>query len=347
MITNGSKGGVAILRKIYTITRLSIIIIILLALLTGVLAKAHKYKFNIKNVLPPSGPLLKPLLVPRPPGSATHRKVQSFIQDHFLRLGWHFEMDKFQRQTVLGPMEFTNLVATADPSASNRIILAAHYDSKVSVQGSDGRYQEEGGFIGATDSAWSCALLLELASSIPTIALNETTVQIIFFDGEEALVDWNQNDSLYGSKHLAELWKVSKVAHKTLVKVHYMILLDLLGAAKPNLFSFYRDTDKVFFRLAEVEGKLRKQNSLQTNQTILNTSQFAIGNHGEQYAIEDDHVPFHRLGVPIVHIIPLSFPSVWHTMADDVTALDFNTCHDLGLIFHSFIQTELTTSFVL
>lgn len=31
-------------------------------------------------------------------------------------------------------------------------------------------------------------------------------------------------------------------------------------------------------------------------------------------AIEDDHIPFVRKGVPVVHLIAAPFPSVWHTI---------------------------------
>jgi len=30
-------------------------------------------------------------------------------------------------------------------------------------------------------------------------------LQLIFFDGEEAFDEWSETDSLYGSRHLAEL----------------------------------------------------------------------------------------------------------------------------------------------
>jgi len=33
--------------------------------------------------------------------------------------------------------------------------------------------------------------------------LKDTSLQLIFFDGEEALVDWTDTDSLYGARHLA------------------------------------------------------------------------------------------------------------------------------------------------
>jgi glutaminyl-peptide cyclotransferase len=66
---------------------------------------------------------------------------------------------------------------------------------------------------------------------------------------------------------------------------------------------------------------------------------------GEQfghYYIEDDHVPFCMRQVPVVHLIPIPFPSVWHKQNDNVAALNPNTCHDLALIIHTFIQSELT-----
>ncbi len=30
---------------------------------------------------------------------------------------------------------------------------------------------------------------------------------MVFFDGEEAFVDWSDTDSLYGSRHLAAKWE--------------------------------------------------------------------------------------------------------------------------------------------
>jgi glutaminyl-peptide cyclotransferase len=33
------------------------------------------------------------------------------------------------------------------------------------------------------------------------------TLQLIFFDGEEAFDSWTDTDSLYGSRHLAKKWE--------------------------------------------------------------------------------------------------------------------------------------------
>ena len=36
--------------------------------------------------------------------------------------------------------------------------------------------------------------------------MKDVTVQMLFLDGEEAYLDWTSTDSLYGSRHLAQLW---------------------------------------------------------------------------------------------------------------------------------------------
>lgn len=84
-----------------------------------------------------------------------------------------------------------------------RLVLACHYDSK---------YSDDGQFIGATDSAVPCAMLLHMASTMHDMftehknSAQNVTLQFIFFDGEEAFQYWSATDSLYGSRHLAAKW---------------------------------------------------------------------------------------------------------------------------------------------
>lgn len=76
-----------------------------------------------------------------------------------LTAGWHVELDPFTASTPLGPLDFGNVVATLDPGAARHLTLACHYDSKLFPHGS-------APFVGATDSAVPCALLLELAQAL-------------------------------------------------------------------------------------------------------------------------------------------------------------------------------------
>jgi len=45
-------------------------------------------------------------------------------------LDWTIEEDAFNDTTPLGTKQFTNIIATKDPKASRRVIVAAHFDSK-------------------------------------------------------------------------------------------------------------------------------------------------------------------------------------------------------------------------
>lgn len=69
-------------------------------------------------------------------------------------LGWSVEEDSFNDTTPFGEKRFTNIIAVRDPSASRSLTLACHFDSKLF---------SDFEFIGATDSAVPCAMLIDLA----------------------------------------------------------------------------------------------------------------------------------------------------------------------------------------
>ena len=56
--------------------------------------------------------------------------VRQYIVSTLRALNWHVEEDSFTDNTPIGLKRFTNVVATKDPTASRRIILSAHFDSK-------------------------------------------------------------------------------------------------------------------------------------------------------------------------------------------------------------------------
>lgn len=70
-------------------------------------------------------------------------------------LGWRVESDPFEANTpIFGPLQFENIVATLNSNARRYLVLACHYDSK---------YYRENDFVGATDSAVPCAMMINLA----------------------------------------------------------------------------------------------------------------------------------------------------------------------------------------
>lgn len=117
---------------------------------------------------PQSSSLLSPILVPRPSDSegATHT-LNHFVQFFTHNVtNWSIELDEFTDSTPRGNLKFTNFVATRDPPGVRpgdvgRLTLTAHYDSKWFPRG---HVAEK--FIGATDSAVPCAMLMYAALAL-------------------------------------------------------------------------------------------------------------------------------------------------------------------------------------
>ena len=62
--------------------------------------------------------------------TANNTQVRNYIVNTMKNLNWHVEEDSFTDQTPYGVKTFTNVIATKDPEASRRVVVAAHYDSK-------------------------------------------------------------------------------------------------------------------------------------------------------------------------------------------------------------------------
>ena len=79
------------------------------------------------------------------------------IRSHMNFLGYHIEEDNFDDMTPMGEKNFNNIIATLNPNAPRRLSLVCHFDSK---------YYPGEDFIGATDSAVPCAMMIDLAYSL-------------------------------------------------------------------------------------------------------------------------------------------------------------------------------------
>ncbi|KAM9341355.1 glutaminyl-peptide cyclotransferase [Symphorus nematophorus] len=288
---------------------------------------------------------LQPLLVTRYPGSAGSQAVQEHIKTTLgsLGAGWEVTEDKFVSQTPYGPLPFTNLIATLNPSAKRRLVLACHYDSKYYPSQWHGRE-----FQGATDSAVPCAMMLELARALDEelkaqkISSPDLTLQLLFFDGEEALFQWTPLDSLYGSRHLAQ--KMEATPHPAgatdtnqLHGIDLFVLMDLIGAPSPRFGNQFPSTTHWLSRLQSIEKRLHTMNQLvdHPNSVQYFWPNIPIGR------IQDDHIPFLNRGVRILHLIPSPFPSVWHTFDDNEQNLDRSTIQNLNKILQVFVLEYL------
>ena len=303
-----------------------------------------------------AGPLLSPFLIPRVSGTEGNRKVQTHIIDTFKSLNWTIEEDHFNSTTPLGSKPFNNIIVTKNPNASHKLVLAAHYDSK---------YFSDFDFIGATDSAIPCAILVDIATTLNPLLTtqlelakqkaNDLTLQIIFFDGEEAFVDWTEVDSLYGSRHLAQKWEQTIITPSTastqnsftnvLSQIDVLVLLDLLGHADATIFNTQESTTWMWDRVVDIQSRLANAGLMSENLDDVmdrrNGHGYFISSQHYGGQVEDDHVPFMKRGVPIVHAIAQPFPKVWHTKDDTAEGISEDAVKDLALIFRVLVAEYL------
>ena len=237
---------------------------------------------------------------PRPAGSAALARCREYILTELAAVGIEVREDAFEATTPLGAVQMVNVVATIPGRRTERIALATHYDTKLF---------REFRFVGASDGASSTAAVLELARVLAT-RQNEFTIELLFFDGEEAVVDWfRNNDNTYGSRRYVQ------VAQETgsLEGLEALLLLDMIG-----------DRDLTIRQDA---------NSTPWLTDTIWTSAAALGYQAQFLAertnIEDDHVPFVRAGIPSVDIIDLAYPA-WHTAQDDLAHVSARSLQIVG-----------------
>ncbi|KAI0318924.1 glutaminyl-peptide cyclotransferase-like protein [Amylostereum chailletii] len=312
---------------------------------------------------------LAKILIPRPPDTENNTLVRKYIVSTLEKLNWHIEEDSFIWTTPYGPKNFTNVIATKDPDAPRRVVLAAHFDSKFFST------YPQNQFLGATDSAAPCAMMLDLAEALDPLLntrakrveddeldphededVAQTTLQLVFFDGEEAFKDWTDSDSIYGARHLAETWSTTylpphpkrrylspSTPQTPLALIEHLVLIDLLGAQDPHIRSFFPDTAWLFDGLVSAETRLHDAGVIGDETTGGWRSFFRprTGMEGSLGYMGDDHVPFLKRGVSTLHVIAEPFPRVWHTLGDDASALHLPTLRRWNLILRVFFAEYL------
>lgn len=307
-----------------------------------------------------TGPLLAPILIPRVPGTPGSTKVLHHFAE-FFRNSLPDWTVTYQNSTSKTPthgnqdVPFKNFIATRDPPWSRpgnvgRLTLVAHYDSK---------YHPDG-FIGATDSAAPCAMIMHAVKSIDDALTKKWDkmeingidldfeevkgIQVLFLDGEEAFQSWTATDSIYGARALAEEWEKTYNPAMSIYKnyldtIELFVLLDLLGSPEDLTIPSWQHTSHwSYVKMAEMEQRLRKLGlfSSKSGRIWLNEKDKKETDVFNSYFMQDDHIPFIARGVQVLHLIPARFPSVWHTMNDDAKHLDIPTIEDWALLTSAF-----------
>jgi len=237
---------------------------------------------------------------PRPSGSAALQKTRDYLLAELKKAGLEPRQQTFIAKTPLGEIAMANVIATIPGRRTERIAIASHYDTKLF---------RDIRFVGASDGASSTAALLELARVLKP-RQNEFTIELLFFDGEEAVVEWSlNNDNTYGSRH----YVAAAQQAGTLKTLRALILLDMIGDKNLRI---RRDAVSTPWLVDIVWNAAAR-----------------IGHRGvfsdEETSVDDDHVPFLGAGVPAVDIIDLDYPA-WHTAADTLDNVSARSLQIVG-----------------
>lgn len=244
---------------------------------------------------------------PRPSGSDANRQLQNYILEQLRQWKCQVTEDAFTAHTPRGAIPMKNIVAKfpgkprAGGALPRAIAVTGHFDTK---------YFPGRKFVGANDGGSSTGLLLELARVFAAEPRTDD-VYIVFFDGEEAVGEWSDSDKLYGSRHLAQRWR----ADGTLARLKALINVDMIGDRDLNL----RQDLNSHARLRQLVWRAAVDLGYQAYFTQATIS------------IDDDHMPFGELGVPVVDLIDFDY-APWHEDADTVDKISARSLEIVGRV---------------
>ena len=227
---------------------------------------------------------------PRPIGSENHRKVENYLLSQLKNDT--VEQDAFTIDTSEGKFPVRNIIAKFPGTRDGIIVIASHYDTNYPLRSTS--------YVGANDGASSSALLLEIANQLRGRKRDGYSVWLLWDDAEESMkLPWDEAESLYGVRHLAQKWQEDG----TLKKVKAFLLEDMIGDADLNIEHDSNSTPWLEDLVYQAATSLGWQSHF----------------FGRTIPVDDDHIPFVERGVPSADLIDLDygFNNVFHHTPQD------------------------------
>lgn len=249
----------------------------------------------------------------RIPGSAGWESCSQWIAAQMQR--WcdtvvvqHFNATLWDGRSVPG----RNIIASLNPGANRRIVLAAHWDSRSWADHDPDASRHRRPVPGANDGASGTAVLMEMArvmSSMPP----SVGVDFVFFDVEDqGAPEWAEERDADTWCKGSQYW--SRTPHRPFYSATYGILFDMVGTLQPR---FTKEGIGQYYAPGLMDKLWGAAAQLGYGTVFVNQ---------ESDEILDDHYYVNRLaGIPMVDIVQnsgtTSFFEHWHTVTDDLQSL--------------------------
>ncbi|MBC6939828.1 MAG: M28 family peptidase [Chloroflexi bacterium] len=222
-------------------------------------------------------------LGPRTPGSEAHELAIAYFRNELQKANWQVDIQIAKANGKI----IKNVIARRS-DVPPKIILGAHYDSRLMADKDPDPKKTRDPVPGANDGASGAAVLLELGRVLP---VNSVPVWLVFFDAEDqgGIPGWDE-------------WSLgaSAFVNEFALKPRAVIIVDMVGDPNLNILQEKQSSPRLIAEIWDAAKTLGFENYFLPIQ---------------KYTITDDHVPFLRAGIPAVDIIDIDY-HYWHTSHD-------------------------------
>ena len=252
----------------------------------------------------------------RVPGSPGHAKCVEYITSELGRHG--VDTVTIQKGTVTAftgeTLPITNIMGSINPDATKRVLIAAHYDTRPWADNETDEVRRATPILGANDGASGVGVILELARVL-SANRPEIGVDFLLVDAE----DYGDNEG-FGNKEdtwcLGTQYWGANQPYTAANRPAYGIVLDMVGGRNARFHREYYSNKAARPVVDKVWGTAAR----------IGYSRFFPGEIGG--SLIDDHLYINRAGIPCIDIVECnnsqthSFPPTWHTLADNMSAID-------------------------
>ncbi len=261
---------------------------------------------------------------PRTPESEAAKRCGDFLIEFFQKHCDTVYIQEFETKLWDGKaVKGRNIIASFNLEATNRVLMGAHWDSRLWADNDPNPENHNKAILGANDGASGVGVLMEMARAFKQKSCNQG-LDIVLFDLEDqGAPQWvedvveDQSDWCLGSQWWAQH------LHIPFYRADYGILLDMVGYKLPR---FTKEAQSMYYassimnKVWDIASALGYSNVFVSEKT---------------YPIMDDHIWVNLYAkIPMIDIVQndptCSFFPYWHTMGDDMSQIDKNVLKMVG-----------------
>lgn len=261
---------------------------------------------------------------PRGPGLAGHDRCLRFLQAELGKSAEIVRSQEFSYTLKTGkPLRLTNVIASFNAGATHRILLSAHWDTRLWADKDPNVKNHSTPIPGANDGASGVAVLLEIAQQLrarpPSIG-----VDLVLFDGEDVGTTGAPGSFCQGSRYFAK----NKAEN---YQPRFGINIDMIGDRELTIYR-EQNSERLAPQILDQVFSAARQ---------LKITQFVDSKGAE---VSDDHLPLNEAGIPTINLIDFDYPDesnrFWHSLSDTPDKCSAASLEAVGTVLLNIIYSQ-------